>query len=110
METSIPISSNLLFSIIAALIIAIVSILVIIIKQMRTESKTEFQSLKSEIKYLNECEKKNYTVRHNFDTVTQGIMNHVDEKFQSMKELVENKIDNINTRFDDVIDLIKKKK
>lgn len=99
METSIPISSNLLLTIIGTLLLGVAGILCYEIKQMWKE-----------IKHLNECEKKNYALRHNFDVVTQGIMSHVEEKFKSMEKLVEVKFSALDSKFDIIINALQKKK
>lgn len=90
METGIPIA--LLFTVIGSLIIALVIMLI-----------AKINSAEKRIAYLDECEKKNYSFRHNFDVVTKGIMEHLEREIGHIRTLME-------TKFEVIIEALKKNK
>lgn len=95
METTIPIA--LLFTIIGALILALCSMLLWRISQTEKSLKETERKHDNRIKNLEDLEIKNYTFRHNFDSVTKNLMQHVEGEIKNLKELMEVKFDAILT-------------
>lgn len=87
-EVGIPVT--LLFSIIGALITGLVIMLLIKINSNEKNCQEKIDTIEKRISNLEECEKKNYSFRHNFETVTKGMMNHFETKFENLEKLMAN--------------------
>ena len=87
--TGIPIT--LLFTIIGTLIMGLIVMLIGKINSNEKACAEKIKAILKEIADLNECEKKNYSFRHNFDTVTRGLMQHFETRMDNIEKIIEDK-------------------
>lgn len=58
-------------------------------KRKTDDDEKRFVKIEEQIKELNKAEEKNRYFRHNFDSVTKNLFEHITSQIQHLKELIE---------------------
>ena len=59
------------------------------IQREKEENDKRFEALESRLDHLESCEEKNKFFRHNFDSVTKNLFNHITNEIKHLREMIE---------------------